>query len=775
MTNAPSFPDQRHAHVGYLSPGAAKEAAASVGLLSLPDVTELDEGAAFELSFHPGTLSLSGMRTLESHVAQLLGSHQDWLLLDGVESLDVITARKLKRHRGGLSLRGLTTLPRAVAKQLAATKSDLRLDGIRELDPKVAAVLAGLRGMLSLDGLEAASPKTLAALACHTGGLSLGGLASLDIPQAEALAAHKGRLWLDGLRDLPQPVAKVLGRHEGGLSLAGLHVVDPEAAAFLAPSDRERLPGTCGGPSETDAKPVRFVAAHIEPEPLGVAIIGGGFAGIAMAIRLIEAGCKDIAILEKASSLGGTWRDNTYPGCACDVPSRLYSYSFAPDGTWSRTFAPQAEILEYIETVASRHAIQQYTRFGTAIDRLEWDEAASRWLLTASDGRRFTARAVISAVGGIHLPHVPDLPGLDQFAGPAFHTARWDHDVDLTGRRVAVIGTGASAIQVVPEIAGHVDRLSVFQRTAPWVLPRGDRPTSRLARWFDDHVPGVRAFRRHWLYWTAEAVAILLARFPRLVTHPQRRVKGFMKRCIKSYRHRLKLEPSYALGCKRVLRSDDYYATLVRDNVEVVAEPIEKIGRWDITTGDGIVRPIDAIVLATGFKPFNLSDAVTVIGRGGQSLGDTWKEGPQGYHGVAVSGFPNLFLLMGPNTGLGHTSILVMIEAQVNYIMQCLGWLDRGELPSVEVKPEAQTAFNASLHERFERSVWRSGTVVGNRGKIVPPCGSWYRHASGRNHVLWPGTSASYLAAVRRADIAAFRSAEEVAAPATTMPLRRAA
>jgi cation diffusion facilitator CzcD-associated flavoprotein CzcO len=755
--------------------GLAKELASKVGFLSLPEVTELEAGSAEELSYHPGTISLGGLRSLTIPVAHALGLHRDWLLLDGLESLDIDCARRLKRHCGGMSLRGLTTLDPEIARLLAMTKGDLRLDGLRELGPHVAKKLAPLRGTLSLDGLEQATPETLAALSRHEGGLSLGGIENLDAAHAEALAGHRGRLWLDGLRHLSSPVAEILGRHEGGLSLEGLEDVDPNVLACLAPGDRERLRPSRLDTSEPDADSIRFSNASHETEHLGIAIIGGGFAGIAMAIRLLESGRKDFAILEKAPALGGTWRDNTYPGCACDIPSRLYSYSFAQDGEWSRRYAPQPEILAYIEETARRHEIHGFTRFDTAVDQIAWDEASRHWNLTTSDGRRFNAQVVVSAVGGIHIPHVPDLPGLDGFAGPAFHTARWQHDVDLTGKGVAVIGTGASAIQVIPEIANKVERLIVFQRSAPWVLPRGDKPVSPLARWLDDHIPGLRTLRRQVIYWANEARAIPFTRNPRLVGHPQRQAKAHMKRSGACYRLRLKLEPPYALGCKRVLKSDDYYATVTKDHVEVVAEAIERIGRWDITTHDGVVRPVDAIVLATGFKPFDLTDAVDVIGRGGQSLAEVWQDGPQAYHGMSVAGFPNLFIIMGPNTALGHNSILVMIEAQVQAIMQYLGWLDRGELPAVEVKPDAQAAFNAGLKERFEHSVWRSEPLVGTGNKIVPPCGSWYRHASGRNHVIWPGSSGSYVAAVRKVDIAAFRPADDFVVVPDRLPMRRAA
>lgn len=762
-----------------LSATAAKRAAATVGLLVLPEVTALGPGAARELSRHAGTLALPGLRSLDVADARALGWHRDWLLLDGLQSLESGVAKALARHRGGLSFCGLTTLDATTAKALAASGGNLRLNGLIHLDVKAACGLSAGRGTLQLDGLQTPSPDVLAALARHAGGLSTGGLRTLDLAQARALAAHRGRLWLDGLHLLDREVAEALGRHAGGLWLGDLTAVAAGAADLLQPADRERLQATGRGVTSPDSTspnhdagdtppPPRTVAPASDSEALGVAIIGGGFAGIAMAIGLLEAGRDDFVILEKASSLGGTWRDNTYPGCACDVPSRLYSYSFAADAAWSRTYAPQAEILAYIDRVARQHDVHRFARFDTAIERLEWDDAAGLWRLFANDGRRFTARAVVSAVGGIHLPHVPALPGLDTFAGPAFHTARWRHDVDLTGRRVAVIGTGASAIQVVPELAGRVEQLTVFQRTPPWILPRRDRAVSPLARWLDARLPGLRSLRRRWLYWSAEARAIPLARFPRLVVHPQRKAKAFLKKCITDPRLRYKLVPDYALGCKRVLKSDDYYQTLARDDVELVVEPIAEIGHWGITTVDGIHRPMDALILATGFKPFDLTDAVEVVGRDGLTLATAWQDGPEAFHGLAVTGFPNLFLLMGPNTALGHNSILVMIEAQVRYILQCLGWLARGDMATVEVKPAAQATFNAVLRERFERSVWRSGSLVGTGGTAVAPCGSWYVHDSGRNHVIWPGTSASYCAAVRRAELVDFL-------PALSKPAARAA
>lgn len=681
---------------GELSAQVAKTLAAAVGWLRLPQVTALGPGAARELSRHAGTLDLPGIRSLSRDDARLLAWHRDWLLLDGLERLGPV-AEALARHRGGLSLGGLSAITAAEAALLAKAPGDLRLAGLRDLPQGVAEALAGHRGTLWLDGVRSLSPEAARAIQVHAGPVSLRGL--------ENLAADLGATLSAGPADAPPPQAPaVCGPAIGG-----------------------------GG-----------------PEPLGVAIIGGGFAGIAMGLGLLRAGRRDFTILEKAGSFGGTWRDNTYPGCACDVPSRLYSYAHA-DAEWSRSFATQPEILAYLETVAGRGHLAGFTRFGTAIERIEWQADPRHWLLVAADGRTFTARAIVAAVGGIHIPSFPAIDGLAGFSGPIVHTARWRHDIDLTGRHVAVIGTGASAIQVVPEIAARCGRLTVFQRSAPWILPRRDRPIAAWERWLDRRVPGLRRLRRAWLMLAAEARAIPLTRFPRLVVHPQRRAKAFLKRSVADPRLRRKLVPSYALGCKRVLTSDTYFAVVSRDNVEVVVEPIGQVGPRSITTIDGVERIADAIICATGYKPFDLTDSMTVTGRDGVSLRDTWRRGPRAFGGIAVPGFPNLFLMMGPNTALGHTSVILMIEAQADFILRCLARLEAGDLECVEVTEDAERAFNADLARRFDRSVWRDGPVTGTGGMAVAPCASWYRHASGRNHVMWPGTAAAYRRVLARA------------------------
>lgn len=484
---------------------------------------------------------------------------------------------------------------------------------------------------------------------------------------------------------------------------------------------------------------------------IDIALVGGGFGGICAAIKLLAAGRDDFVIFEKAGSLGGTWRDNTYPGCGCDIPSQLYSYSFAQHANWSRTYASQSEILAYIKGVADRYGIERKVLFNTEIVAATWDETAKLWRLAARDGREFTARVMIAATGALHLPKVPHFVGGESFAGPTFHSARWRHDVDLTGKRVAVIGTGASAIQFVPQIAPQVAKLHLFQRSPPWVLPRHNRTTSRIAKWAFSRIPPLQRAWRSLQYWDCEAIAIGFTVRPKMMGTWQKKSDAFMRSIIKDKTLADKLMPMYTMGCKRVLISDDFYPTMTRENVELVTEPIKEVRPTGIVTADGVEHPVDAIIYATGFKPFDVAANVRIQGRGGRNLADDWRDGPEAFHGVAVAGYPNFFLLMGPNSALGHNSIIFMIETQVRYILQCLKWLDEGQqgkrLQTIEVREEVQRAFNTALQKRFDRSVWKSDGSVWQL-----PCTSWYVHASGKNHVLWPGFSVSYWWAMRKPD-----------------------
>ena len=465
-----------------------------------------------------------------------------------------------------------------------------------------------------------------------------------------------------------------------------------------------------------------------------------------MAIKLRERGCDDFLILEKAPDLGGTWRENTYPGCGCDVPAQLYSYSFAPNPHWTRTYARQPEILAYLRRVAAERGIDKKIAFDTQVIDLAWDDAAGRWRLVTADGRRFTARVVVSAVGALHVPKTPRLVGLETFAGPAFHSARWRHDVALKDKHVAVVGTGASAIQIIPAIAPQVARLTVYQRSPPWVLPRRDEAVSPAARWAYAHMPGLLRLSRAWHYWRAEALALGLTCKPKLMGTGQKASAAYKEREIADPGLRLKLNPFYTLGCKRILISDDFYASMRRPNVELVTEPIQEVRPTGILAGD-VERRCDVLVFATGFDAFNATGGMSIRGRGGRLLAADWADGPEAYRGVAVSGYPNLFLIMGPNSGLGHNSIVFMIEAQVRYILGCLDWLSRGRLPAVEVRPEVQRAWNDALQRRFRRTVWQD-KPGGSAWQL--PCTSWYVNARGRNTTLWPGLSAAYWLALRR-------------------------
>ncbi|MFM7207303.1 MAG: flavin-containing monooxygenase [Planctomycetaceae bacterium] len=500
-----------------------------------------------------------------------------------------------------------------------------------------------------------------------------------------------------------------------------------------------------------------------------VAILGAGFAGLCMALKLLETGQSDFMVFEKAGALGGTWRDNTYPGCACDVPSHLYSYSFAQHSGWSRRYASQAEILAYIRDVARRSDLERHMLYDTPIATAEWVESERFWRLTTKDGRHYTARAVVSAVGSLHIPSFPGISGSEQFAGAAFHTARWRHDVDLTGKRVAVIGAGASAVQVVPEIAPHVAKLHVFQRTPQWIMPRRYRPYSALERLAYRYVPGLLRASRAWYFWKAESTALGFVTNPKWMHGGEKRARDFLNRSITDRALRRKLKPKYRLGCKRVVMSDAYYPALSQSHVELVTTRIERMTHDGIVTADRKKRDVDVVVYATGFRPFDPSASIAIRGRDGRRLSDEWRHGPQAYRGVAVSGFPNYFMILGPNSGLGHNSIVFMIECQVRYIRDCLSWLESGKADAVDVRPDVQDAFNSRLEAALHQTVWKSSRK--KRG-----CSSWYVHSSGRNTAIWPGFASSYWLASLRAHQRDFLPAmpREPAVP-VQVPIRRAA
>jgi cation diffusion facilitator CzcD-associated flavoprotein CzcO len=467
----------------------------------------------------------------------------------------------------------------------------------------------------------------------------------------------------------------------------------------------------------------------------GVAIVGAGFGGIGAAIRLRRAGRRDFLVFDRGAEVGGTWRDNTYPGCACDVPAQLYSLSFLPAPDWSRVYAPQAEIQAYLRRAAAD--LGPHLRLGHEVRGAAWDAAAGRWVLDTSGGR-YTADVMVAAGGPLTEPAVPELPGLETFAGEVFHSARWNHGYDLAGRRVAVVGTGASAVQFVPRIAPVVDRLHVFQRTAPWVIPRGDRPL-RPAR-----SAAGRRLARAGVYWRREAQAVGFLH-PAVMRGFELVARRHLRRSVPDPALRRALTPDYRMGCKRVLLSDDFYPALRRPDVELVTDPIAGVRPDAVVTADGTARPVDAIILGTGFHVTDMPFAERIRGGDGRSLAEAWGGTMTAHKGSTVAGFPNLFLILGPNTGLGHSSVVFMIECQLDYL---LGWLrhrDRAGGGALSPAPAAQAAYVAGVDRRMAGTVWSRGG-----------CRSWYIDATGRNSTLWPGHTFTYWLRTRRFDPAAY-------------------
>jgi cation diffusion facilitator CzcD-associated flavoprotein CzcO len=481
-----------------------------------------------------------------------------------------------------------------------------------------------------------------------------------------------------------------------------------------------------------------------------VLVIGAGFAGLGMAIALKRTGVDDFVVLEQADEVGGTWRDNHYPGAACDVESHLYSYSFEPNPNWTRAFAPQREILDYLIGCADKYAVRPHIRFRTGAVRARFDEAASAWEVKTSAGDTLRAQVVVSACGPLNRPSLPDIPGLATFGGKAFHSARWDHSFPLEGKRVGVVGTGASAIQIVPSIATRVARLTVFQRTPPWIVPKPDRAFSEAERALFHRVPALQRLARRAIYWQREALAVGFVVEPRILAALSRIARHYLEKSVRDATLRSKLTPRYAMGCKRILPTNDWYVTLQRHNVEVVTDPIAEVRPGGIVTcGEGRVteRALDAIVLATGFEAAEQMAPFEVRGRGGRELNDAWRDGAEAYLGTTVSGFPNLFLLVGPNTGLGHGSMIFMIESQIAYVTSAIETMRERKLKLVDVRADAQSRYNARVHERLKGTVWSSG------------CVSWYRTRSGKNTTLWPGFTFEFRVRTRKFEPSAYQTA----------------
>lgn len=475
------------------------------------------------------------------------------------------------------------------------------------------------------------------------------------------------------------------------------------------------------------------------PPECPIAVIGAGFAGIGMGIQLKRAGIHSFRIFERAGEIGGTWRDNTYPGAACDVPSQVYSYSFELNPDWSRSFSESAEIQAYLLRCVEKYGLRAHLELNTEIVDARFDEEAGLWTLATSRDETVTARVVCSGVGGLVDPSWPDIKGIQSFRGEIFHTARWDHDCDLAGKNVAVIGTGASAIQVIPAIASQVGKLDVFQRSAAWVIPKRDRRIPERVRQRFRRFPWLQRLVRWLLFGLSEAMGpIIVLNSKRLSAIGERASLRHLEASVSDPELRRKLTPDFQFGCKRVLISDDYWSTLERENVELVTEPIAEIRADGIETKDGRLHPADVIVVATGFALGLASAPFPVTGRGGRSLSDVWSRGAVAYKGMTVSGFPNWFIMMGPNTGPGHTSVIVYTEAQIAYILQAVRKLRSENLRFVDVRQDVQDRYNAGLQARMKYTSWSSG------------CNSWYLDADGGNHALFPGAASEYCLRARR-------------------------
>jgi len=485
---------------------------------------------------------------------------------------------------------------------------------------------------------------------------------------------------------------------------------------------------------------------HALPAHVAVAIVGSGFAGLATAIGLKRAGREDFVVLERAHDLGGTWRDNSYPGCACDVPSHLYSYSFAPNPQWSRTFSRQPEIEAYLHRTALEAGVLPHLRFGAELEHAAWD--GRRWHLVTARGA-LTADVLVSATGGLSEPALPSLPGLETFAGTSFHSAAWDHAHDLRGRRVAVVGTGASAVQFVPEIQPQVEHLTVFQRTAPWVLPRRDRAITDLERTLFRRVPVAQRLARLGTYWLRESWILGFAVDQRVMALGEFEARRHLRAQVPDAVRRAALTPAYRLGCKRVLLSNTYYPAVSAPNARVVTTGIREVVPRGVVTEDGSLHEVDTMIFGTGFMVTDPPVAHRLVGADDRTLAQHWAErGMQALHGLTVSGFPNLFFLVGPNTGLGHTSIIVVIEAQVQHLLAALDAMDARGLASIEPLAEAEAAYNARVQQDLQGTVWNAGG-----------CSSWYLDAKGRNTRLWPTFTFRFSRQLSEFDLGLYRTA----------------
>jgi cation diffusion facilitator CzcD-associated flavoprotein CzcO len=465
---------------------------------------------------------------------------------------------------------------------------------------------------------------------------------------------------------------------------------------------------------------------------LDAVIIGSGFSGLGMAIALQQRG-RSYVLLEKGAGVGGTWRENHYPGCACDVPSHLYSFSFAGNPGWSHQYAPQKEILAYLERCASQHGVLPHCRFSREVTGCTWNETSATWRVLTAQGETYEARHLVLGVGALHHPKFPEVKGRERFQGVQLHSAAWDESVDLRGKKVVVVGTGASAIQLVPSLAPHVAQLTLFQRTPAWVIPRKDAAIGRFTKWLYRVAPWLMKLTRARIYLKLESRAYAFTRAPKLLKAAEWLGKRHIRNQVTNTTLQAALTPHYAAGCKRILLSDDYYPAFNRHNVSLEQYAVSEVTETGVVTPDGRHVACDAIAWCTGFDVAAPLSRLRVVGRDGRDLAkDAWRDGMHAYRGTTVPGFPNLYVLMGPNTGLGHNSMVYMIESQIQFTLAHLEAVDAAGAKSVEVSESAEKAFNDELQARLPNSIWASG------------CASWYLDAQGRNAALWPGATFTF-------------------------------
>jgi cation diffusion facilitator CzcD-associated flavoprotein CzcO len=478
----------------------------------------------------------------------------------------------------------------------------------------------------------------------------------------------------------------------------------------------------------------------------GVVIVGTGFSGLGMAIQLRKEGREDFVILEKSDDVGGTWRDNTYPGCACDIPSHMYSFSFEQNAGWSRAYSPQREIWHYLRGVAEKYDLRRFIRFGREMTGAHWDEEASHWNVSTGTGEEFVGNFLVAGIGMLNLPRIPELPGIGTFQGSSFHSAQWDHDFDLEGKKVAVVGTGASAIQFVPQIASKVAELSLFQRNPPWIMPKPDREMPAWARRAFRSVPLLQRAYRNFLYWTLEVRALGFNGHPGLMKLAERIARRHVGKHIADPELRRKVTPAYRLGCKRVLVSNDYYPALGLENVKVITDGVAEVREHSVVDGAGVSHEVDAIIYGTGFHVTDAFDDLDIVGTGGRNLGKEWSsEGMRTHLGITVSGYPNLFFLLGPNTGLGHNSVVFMIESQISYVAEAVRMVERSGAKAIDAREDVQARFNTDIQRKLSKGIWTQGG-----------CKSWYLDAKGVNRTIWPGFTWRYWLDTRKVKIEDF-------------------